>query len=278
MIGPHPRLPHLVIGGAPRSGTTFICEVLNKHPDAFVAQPFIPEPKVCMTDDPAGDEGHRHRYAKFFADAPPQALLVEKTSYYFENDDARARLVRLLPAAKFVFILREPAARAYSNWLWSRKNGLETLDFAQAIASEGARPDPLPPERSYARPFSYMWRARYGTFARFWIEAVGRHRIAFYIFEDVVANPERFVASLQQFAGLRPMSWPQLATGRINAAEVPGHDLAPALAARLREAIRPEIETLVELTGVDVRAWTADSGPKHVCPDADFRRPAAKQR
>jgi Sulfotransferase family len=260
MIGTAPRLPDLIIGGAPRSGTTFICEILSKHPDAFVARPFIPEPKVCMTDDPAGDDGYRRRYAKFFTNAPPHALLVEKTSYYFENEAARSRLARLLPAAKFVFILREPAARAYSNWLWSRKNGLETMDFEKAIALEGTRPDPLPPERSYARPFSYMWRTRYGTFARSWIEAVGRERIGFYVLEDAVANPERFVASLLQFAGLRQMPWPQLATGRVNATEGPGEDFTPALAARLRMQIRPEIETLVESTGLDVRAWDSQPG------------------
>lgn len=249
------RLPGLVIGGAPRSGTTFVCEVLAKHPDAYVAWPFIPEPKVCMDEHPAGDDGYRRRYTALFAGAAPEALLVEKTSYYFENDAARARLARLLPDARFVFILREPVARAYSNWRWSRLNGLETIAFAEAIARENTRYNPLPPERAYARPFAYMWRARYGTFARRWIEAVGRDRIAFYLLEDAVADPGRFVASLQAFAGLPILPWRRLETGRVNATEPPPANLDPSLVARLRAAAAPEMATLARLTGLDLSAW-----------------------
>jgi Sulfotransferase family len=39
----HALIPDIIIGGGPRSGTTFLCNLLSKHPDP----PFIPEPKVC---------------------------------------------------------------------------------------------------------------------------------------------------------------------------------------------------------------------------------------
>ena len=45
-------LPDIVIGGAPRSGTTFLCELLAKHPDVFIARPVIPEPKVLILPHP----------------------------------------------------------------------------------------------------------------------------------------------------------------------------------------------------------------------------------
>ena len=156
--------PDVVIGGAPRSGTTFLCELLAKHPQVYVAQPYIPEPKVCMTPHPAGDAGLLSRYASFFAEAPPQSTRVEKTSYYFENAEARERLTRLLPQARFVFILREPVARAYSNWSRTRSQGLEKLPFEEAIElDERSRPVPLPPDRAYARPFDYLIRGQYGN-------------------------------------------------------------------------------------------------------------------
>src|SRR5262245_17165069 len=132
-------VPDIVIGGAPRSGTTFLCELLAKHPRVYVARPFIPEPKVCLRNHPAGDPGLICHYNEYFAAAPVGQVRVEKTSNYFENDLARERLARLLPQARFVFMLREPVARAYSNWLWSRKNGLETLPFDKAIQLEGRR-------------------------------------------------------------------------------------------------------------------------------------------
>ncbi len=248
------RLPDVIIGGAPRSGTTFLCELLAKHPDIFVARPVIPEPKICLTPHPDGDSGLLARYAALFADAPPGALLMEKTSNYFENDEARARLARILMGTKFIFILREPVARAYSNWAWSRKNKLETLSFAQALTLEGHRPNPLPPEREYARPFDYFKRGRYGTLARKWIDAIGRERIGFFIFEDAVSEPERFAAYLQEFLGVHARPWSELATGRINAAE-PGEGIEPGLAAELHERFRPEVALFSKVTGVDVSRW-----------------------
>jgi hypothetical protein len=248
-------VPDVVIGGAPRSGTTFLCEVLAKHPGVFVARPFIPEPKVLMTPHPDGDAGLLQRYAEFFAEAPADAVRVEKTSYMLENDEARDRLVRLLPHAKLVFILREPVARAYSNWLWSRKNGLETLSFRDAIAAEGKRQSPLPPDREYARPFDYMTRARYAHMAEGWIKAIGRERIAVYIFEDAIAHPEPFIASLQDFVGVERLPWDRLATGVVNANDPVPAALDAATIAELRERIGDEMRCFAELTGLDVGIW-----------------------
>src|SRR5262249_60563443 len=40
------RFPQFIIGGAPRSGTTFLCRALGRHPQASMAQPTVPEPEV----------------------------------------------------------------------------------------------------------------------------------------------------------------------------------------------------------------------------------------
>lgn len=248
-------VPDVVIGGAPRSGTTFLCELLAKHPSVYVARPFIPEPKVCMMPHPDGDAGLLQRYQAFFSSAPPQAVRIEKTSYYLENDDARERLIRILPETKFIFILREPVERAYSNWIRSRLNGLETLPFEKAVELEVGRESPLPPHQSYARPFDYLSRGRYGTLIERWIKAVGRERLAIYIMETAVAEPDRFVADLQCFIGLDPMAWSSLITGKINAIQRGSDSLSSKTAATLRKKMRPEVERLAEIANVDVAIW-----------------------
>jgi Sulfotransferase domain len=247
--------PDVVVGGAPRSGTTYLCELLAKHPQIYVARPFVPEPKVCLTEHPAGDAGLLARYAALFRNSPPSAIKIEKTANYFENENARGRLARILPQSKFIFILREPVARAYSNWLWSRKNGLESLPFADAIACEGLRPSPLPPERAYARPFDYMTRGRYGSLAEAWIHAFGRQRIAFFLFEDAIARPDEFVAMLQDFIGVSRRPWPELRTGRINATDPDESGLDRSLEAALRERITPEVRRFEEVSGIDASVW-----------------------
>jgi hypothetical protein len=248
-------IPDIVIGGAPRSGTTYLSELLAKHPQIYVARPLVPEPKVCLTAHPAGDAGLLERYASYFGDAPRDAVKVEKTTNYFENEDARIRLTRILPESRFIFILREPVARAYSNWLWSRKNGLETLPFAESIEREGQRASPLPPDRAYARPFDYMTRGRYGTLAERWIDAVGRARIAFYLFETAIAEPTEFVAELQDFIGVGRRPWSELQTGQINSTEPDEAGIDRKLKAVLRERIAPEVRRFAQVSGVDVSAW-----------------------
>lgn len=250
-----PNVPDVVIGGAPRSGTTFLCELLAKHPQVFVARPFIPEPKVLMTPHPAGDAGLLSRYETYFGGAPASSLRVEKTSYYLENAEARERFARLLPEARIIFILREPVQRAYSNWLWSTRNGLESLPFREAVSGGRERANPLPPERSYARPFDYLTRGLYGTHAEAWIRAIGRERIAFYLIEDAIAEPEHFVADLQSFVGVEPLAWQELATGIVNANDLRLGDLDAAFAAELRAQFAPEMRRLVELTGLSLARW-----------------------
>jgi Sulfotransferase domain len=251
----HDAIPDFVIGGAPRSGTTFLCEVLAKHPKVYVARPFIPEPKVCLSDHPAGDSGLLQRYAEYFSVAPAGTVKVEKTSRYFENDEARQRLRRLLPRAKFIFILREPVARAYSNWLWSRRNGLETLPFSVATEQEVDRASPFPPERADVKPFDYMKRGRYGTLAKAWVDAVGRERISFHLFEHATGHPEKFVQELQSFLGVERLPWHRLRTGLINATEPDPSGLDSRLEAKLRGQIAPEVYHLAQVTGLDVSVW-----------------------
>lgn len=244
-----------MIGGAPRCGTTFVAEILSKHPGVHLARPIIPEPKICLRRLAPGDAGDAAAYARLFRDAPDDSVRVEKTSNYFENAQARERLAQVLPTTKFVFMLREPVARAYSNWKWSTMNGLETLPFADAVTLEGRRANPLGPEHEAARPFDYMLRGRYGRLAAAWYQTFGRDRIRFFLFEDAVRNPCGFAQTLQTWMGLQPLPWSRLQTGRVNASNDDVAELDPVLARRLRVEIRAEMEAFSALTGVDVRLW-----------------------
>lgn len=248
-------VPDVIIGGAPRSGTTFLAEILAKHPGIFIPRPFAPEPKVCLGPQPDGASGRFARYRELFGAADLGVLRIEKTTNYFENEEARCRIAESLRDVKLIFMLREPVRRAYSNWLWSRKNGLETLPFEEAIRLEGRRPSPFPPERSYVRPFDYLARGRYGTLAEAWISEFERKRIAFYVFENALADPDSFVADVQHFLGVEPMSWQDLQTGRINATEPDSAGLEPALERELRARIAPEVRHFAALTGLDISSW-----------------------
>jgi hypothetical protein len=249
------RLPDLIIGGAPRSGTTFLCHVLDRHPEVCVAKPFIPEPKVCMTPSKDGVAGYRARYAELFTSARPDQVLVEKTSYYLENEQALERLRQTLPACRFAFIVREPIARAYSNYLWSRKNGLEKLSFREALALEGRRQSPLPAEQAYARPFDYLSRGNYGLFARRYIEAFGRPAVAFFLYEDIERDPAGLYEGLRVFCGIggRPDSMTDV--GVVNPTEESAIPLSREELATLRGKVQPWVDDFAAVSGLDLHAW-----------------------
>src|SRR3990172_2894838 len=54
---------HGAVGwGAPPSGTTFLCHALDRHPDVYMAKPYIPEPKVFLPG-PRDHAAYCARYA-----------------------------------------------------------------------------------------------------------------------------------------------------------------------------------------------------------------------
>ena len=249
-----PARPTFIIGGAPRAGTNFLCHALDRHPDVYMAKPYMPEPKVFMGAE-QGAAVYAARYAALFAPAGGRAALGEKTTYYLENETARRLIERHLPDVRMLFVVREPVGRAYSNYLWTKKNGLETLPFDEAVRLEGQRPSPLPPDRDYARPYDYLPRGRYDVFAEPWLAALGRARVRFLLYEDLVTKPEPVLADIQEFLGVRHVPLGADDLGVINSAKEMGPPLDPALERALRERMAPSVRRFAALTGLDLRAW-----------------------
>ena len=73
--------PTFIIGGAPRSGTNFLCHALDRHPEVYMGKPYMPEPKVFM-DVAQPWAVYAARYAELFAPSGDRPALGEKTSYY----------------------------------------------------------------------------------------------------------------------------------------------------------------------------------------------------
>jgi hypothetical protein len=246
--------PDFIIGGAPRSGTTFLLQALDRHPDIYMAKPYRPEPKVFM-GPLQSPEAYRARYAELFAGAGDQRILGEKTTNYFESEVCCERIAAHLKGVRMLFLVREPVARAYSNYLWSRKNGLETLGFEEAIELEGQRPSPLPPEKAHARPFDYLIRGDYATFAERYSAALGRERVAFFLYEDIQARPDALLREVQRFIGVEPLPADRLDVGVVNSARDEGPPIDPRTEQALRRRMAPLVRCFAEQTGLDVRDW-----------------------
>lgn len=247
------RLPDFVIGGAARSGTTWLTSALDRHPDIWLARPLRPEPKFFLVDE-LYERGIDEYARRWFSDVPAGVVAGEKSTNYLESATAAERLHRHLPGARLVFCLREPVARAVSNYRWSVSNGMEHEDLATAVALEDQRERAVAPELRYARPHAYVSRGRYAELLRPWLALFPRSQVLVVRFEDLVTDPADTMGRVHQHLGVRPR--PDLVgdvTG-INASSGAA-DLDAETLARLREHYAPLNDDLRELLGGDFPGW-----------------------
>ena len=246
--------PDFIIGGAPRSGTTSLAQALDHHPVIVMAKPLIPEPKVFMFAADGGPAEYLGRYAAYFAEGGDR-LRGEKTSYYFENEDALRRMRETFGRMRYVFIVREPVSRAYSNYLWSRQNGIETLSFEEAVARERKRESPFSGDRAYVRPFDYLARGDYATFAQRYIDAFGRENLGFFLYERLEQEPGPLLLLVQRFLCVEPLDLERHLHYSTNLTDRAAAPLDHRLEAALRERMKASVLKFAQVTGVDVGPW-----------------------
>jgi Sulfotransferase domain len=258
MPEPFHRRPDFIIAGAPRSGTTWLYLLAQRHPQLAMAEPMVPEPKFFLVDD-LWQQGVDYYSTKWFDPLPADRILGEKSTNYLEAPEVAERISRVLPRVKLIFVLRNPVDRAYSNYLWSRQNGLETETFERALTLEGQRERDLASQLRYARPHAYFSRGLYAEHLARFFGRFSRAQMLVLRHEDVAARPESIAADFHRFLGVAELPETALALGRINAAETALRDpLSPFLRGWLAERYRAANADLVNLLGPDFELWSED--------------------
>ena len=235
-----PRLPDFIIGGAPRSGTTWLYYLLDRHPQIAMAKPPRPEPKFFLVDE-LYRQGVEYYSKRWFEGIPAGKMAGEKSTNYLEDAAVAERIRAAVPRAKLIFILRNPVDRAYSNYRWSRMNGMESEEFAAALALESERERNLSPELRFSRPHAYFSRGLYADHLQRFFSAFPREQVLVLRFEDCVADGPGAAKRVHRFLGVAPR--PGDATGDLERNEAEGEGDVPEtvraeLAARYAEPNR----------------------------------------
>lgn len=252
------RLPDFIIAGAPRSATTWLYELADRHPAVAMARPVAPEPKFFLIDE-RYERGLAYYSSTWFERLPDGLIYGEKSTNYLESATACERIASDLPAARLVFLLRDPVERAHSNYLWSTKNGLENETFERALALEDERERNVPPELRYARPHAYFSRGLYAQMLRPWFARFPRKNILALRSEDVALAPRAIAQALHAFVGVDPRPDLVEGLGTINAARPEG---SPPIAERIRHLLserylQPNAD-LAHLLGPSFPGWHSD--------------------
>lgn len=201
------RLPNFLIIGAKRSGTTSLARYLGSHPEVFMA----PSKEVHYFDLNRGRG--LDWYRDQFAGAGALPAVGEATQTYMYDPDIPQRLAQVMPAARLVAVLRNPADRAYSDYWFRRTRGLETLSFEDALAAEPERLESSFEERLAC---SYVDRGRYAAQLERVCEHFPREQIHILLFEEMRDRPRQAFSELCRFLGVDPRPAPENLGQKIN--------------------------------------------------------------
>lgn len=151
-----PNHNQLFIIGGQRSGTTFLTNLINQHPLVQFTTPTFPESKFFIRNPKANAD---HFYKEFFPIGADKLVVAEKSTSYFEHDLALRAIADNFPNALIIFIYRNPVERAISNYMYSRKNGLETRTAEEVFLENVQHPGYL--NGVSVNPFDYLGRSKY---------------------------------------------------------------------------------------------------------------------
>jgi hypothetical protein len=303
-------LPDFLVIGAYKAGTTSLHEYLRSHPQIFV--PERKEPSFFAFDQVGDPEAERRlnpvwsmaihdlaTYEELFAPARPDQVVGEVSPEYLKNHAAPAAIAARLDEVKLVALLRDPAERAYSDFLMYTRDGQEdTEDFAVALDRQDER------RAAGMATGQYVVTGFYGEQLSRYYARFPPDRIKVVLSEDLRADRDGVLADVFAFLGVNPsfrVAAEELnrsgvpVNGAVRAAYVVRRRLAPLLGsvvpqrmkrrvdallqqglerpdpppepmARLRDIYRDDIAVLERLIGRDLSAWRdAGRGAARAC-------------
>lgn len=252
MHRPAPDTGRVVVIGAQRCGTTYLYHLLDSHPQIAMAHPVRPEPKIFLTDDVTGDpEGYDER---MFVGRPPTSVRGEKGTSYIEHPAALDRIAATFPDAHIVVMVREPIARALSNYRFTADHGLEdrTADEALIADLEGRTPA-HDPTRSSVSPYAYVRRGLYLDHLLDVERRFHPDRIHVIVLEDLVAD-DGVVRPLFRALGVDDAHRSPAAGLVANPSQSPAA-LSPPVRRRLQEFYTGPNAALARHLGRPLAAW-----------------------
>jgi hypothetical protein len=151
---------NFIIAGVQKAATSALHSFLNHHPDIYLSD----RKELHFFDNEALDwsaPDYDGVYHTHFSRAPAGACLGEVTPIYTFWPPAMARIQAYNRNIRLIVSLRDPAARAWSQWRMAIKRKNDDLPFSDAIRSGRQRVYPDGPDDLPTRAYSYIERGFY---------------------------------------------------------------------------------------------------------------------
>jgi hypothetical protein len=272
-VTPKPR--YFFIIGAMKAGTTSLYKYLAGHPDVYASP--RKEPRVFR--DPRDAAELKTEFEALFVGHRGESWCFEASTAYTKYpfvSGVPERLRSVVPDAKFVYLVRNPVERAWSQYVHNLAHGRETGLFTEVITE---RPE-------------YLDISRYHLQLTQYLDVFQRDQLLVLVFEEMIRNPTATVRTVCEFLGIDATYTPPTGDVAFNASRnklaasgplrairalglenvTPGRvlrrfkqagtelpEMKSALSLELRsmiaDSLRPDTEAFFQVLGRRVPAW-----------------------
>jgi hypothetical protein len=128
----------------------------------------------------------------------------EITPIYIYWEPCLKRIYNYNPSIKLIILLRNPFARAYSQWAMEKARGLEDLCFSEALRAEEYRLSVELPKHQH-RVYSYLDRSLYFRQLKRCFNFFPRSQILILRSKDLFHSPYKCMQSITNFLEIPPL-------------------------------------------------------------------------
>jgi hypothetical protein len=250
-------LPNFFLAGAPKAGTTSLYHYLAQHPQIYMSP--IKEPcyfgtefraeNCCDALRPDVDRSQRELqrylagpmgtrpfggmvanwddYLKLFAGARGEPAIGEASPGYLWSKTAARNIQAKVPAAKLLFVLRDPADRAFSQYLHGLASGRLRRTFREHIDANLKNRS-----EKFSFDFPLLEFGLYSDPLRRYFDLFPPENIFIRLYDDYRAGPAQLFSSMFSFLQVEPGFVPDTSKRHLEA-HVPRR---PVIARWLRKA------------------------------------------
>ena len=247
-------LPTLVVVGAMKCGTTAVHAHLDKHPEIAMAPGkelnffFGPAQPPPGPPEEWWRHGQWHRGPDWYAAQFDATAKVRGEASPGYTDPAHPevadRMRRVLPDARLVYLVRDPVARAVSQWAHHVRDGTEPRPVGEAVLDPGSQ---------------YVARSRYAERLQPFLEAYPREQVLVVVQERLAADPRAELRRVFEHVGADPGFWDDALRGRVHEGGA-GVAVPEQVRADFWAAVADDVEALRALLGDDLPAWPEPAG------------------
>jgi hypothetical protein len=201
-------LPNFFLAGAPKAGTTSLGGYLAQHPDIFmsaVKEPcfFASEVRPENFDDPAfqrptpGLITEWSAYEELFRDAGSATAIGEASVCYLWSPSAPGNIAAAIPHARILLVLRDPAERAFSQYVQGVAKGHIHWGLREHIDASLVEHDGL-----FRVTYPFLQMGDYASQIRRHMEHFPTSQLHITLYEDFQRAPAEFLRGIFAFLGV----------------------------------------------------------------------------